>query len=182
MSNRSTIIIGSLIILVGFISLINALFHINLWDYFWPVVLICLGTLLLLRPQMVMPGTQVRFIPLGDIQRSGPWQVTPEEIWTFVGDIDLLVRPRSASWVLWVMSASWPHRAWGFPCHPGRLSRMAGRLATKWRRFSPRFRWQARITRLPSAKYAWKPPISFSRLRSPRYNLFKVSGGYYVRP
>jgi len=89
MSNRPTIIIGSLIILVGFISLINALFHINLWDYFWPVVLICLGALLLLRPQIVTAGTQVRFIPLGDIQRSGSWQVTPEEIWTFVGDIDL---------------------------------------------------------------------------------------------
>lgn len=89
MSNRTTIIIGSLIILVGFISLINALFHINLWDYFWPVVLICLGALLLLRPQIVTAGTQVRFIPLGDIQRSGSWQVTPEEIWTFVGDIDL---------------------------------------------------------------------------------------------
>lgn len=89
MSNRTTIVIGSLIILVGFISLINVLFHINLWDYFWPIVLICLGTLLLLRPQMVTPGIQVRFIPLGDIQRSGPWQVTPEEIWTFVGDIDL---------------------------------------------------------------------------------------------
>jgi len=89
MNHRLNIFIGAGIILIGFISLVNAIFHINLWDFFWPIVLIGLGTLLLLRPQMVTPGTNVRFIPLGDIHRSGTWQVTPEEIWTFVGDIDL---------------------------------------------------------------------------------------------
>jgi lia operon protein LiaF len=60
-----------------------------MWPYFWAVALILLGIWMIFRPRWVRGGTEVSFLLLGDHDRFGAWQVTDQEFWSFVGDIDL---------------------------------------------------------------------------------------------
>ena len=89
MRNKGQLIVGLVIVLIGVMLLVGNLFHVNLWDFFWPLVLIGLGVWLLLRPRTVGTGTKVQQRLLGDIRRSGEWQVTDEEFWILVGDLKL---------------------------------------------------------------------------------------------
>ena len=89
MRNKGQLIIGLVIVLIGVSLLVGNLFHVNLWDFLWPLVLIGLGVWLLLRPQTVRTGTKVQQRLLGDIRRRGAWQVTDEEFWILVGDVKL---------------------------------------------------------------------------------------------
>jgi len=89
MRNKSQLIVGLVIVLIGVTLLIGNLFHVNLWDFFWPLVFIGLGIWMLVRPRTVKTGTKVQHRLLGDIRRAGGWQVTDEEFWILVGDIKL---------------------------------------------------------------------------------------------
>lgn len=89
MRNQGQLFIGLFLILAGGLFLISNLLGINFWTYCWPVGLILLGVWLLLRPQMVGSETQVvqRFV--GNVERDGVWRVRNEEIWSFIGDIEM---------------------------------------------------------------------------------------------
>jgi len=89
MRNQGQVFLGILIIFIGLMFLIGNVFNVNVWIFCWPLGLILLGVWLLLRPQLVSPDTAVRQKLLGDIHRDGVWQVTNEEIWIGVGDVDL---------------------------------------------------------------------------------------------
>ena len=87
MRNKWQVVIGAFIILVGLMILIGNLTGFNFWKIFWPLLLIGLGIVLLLRPQMISSDATVRQKLLGDIRLDGEWQVTDEEIWLLVGDV-----------------------------------------------------------------------------------------------
>jgi predicted membrane protein len=87
--NRSATFLGGTIIVVGLMLLAGNLLNINVWELIWPLGLIVLGGWLLLRPHRAATGANVDFRFLGEIRRNGAWQVTPEEMTAFVGDIDL---------------------------------------------------------------------------------------------
>ena len=87
MQNRTPIFIGAALIGIGLMAVINALFHVDLWVILFPLLLIGIGAWIIVRPNMMRNGENFRFLFLGDIKKSGFWQVTPEEIWLFVGDI-----------------------------------------------------------------------------------------------
>jgi lia operon protein LiaF len=87
MRNQGQLFAGSLLIIFGLLFLCGTVFHINVWAFCWPIGLILLGVWILLRPQMIGPGTQVRVVPLGNIRRDGAWRVENEEFWVFVGDV-----------------------------------------------------------------------------------------------
>jgi lia operon protein LiaF len=55
----------------------------------WPSLLIALGLLLLLRPQLIGsdPNSSQRL--LGDIRRAGSWEVRDDEFWLGIGDLSL---------------------------------------------------------------------------------------------
>lgn len=89
MRNRWLILIGALFILWGLVHLIGILFHVNAGAFCLPVALIALGVWLLARPRVIGPGTGFRLLLLGDLRRSGAWQVANEEIWIGAGDIRL---------------------------------------------------------------------------------------------
>lgn len=89
MPNRGSLIIGGLFIFFGLLFLVGEIFDVNVWAVCWPLGLIFLGLWVALRPQLVGPGTNLRFKLLGDVHRTGVWQPTDEEIWLGVGDIDL---------------------------------------------------------------------------------------------
>lgn len=89
MRNRWLILIGVLLILWGLVSLISTLFDVNAGAFCLPIALIALGVWLLVRPRVLGPGTGLRVLLLGDLRRSGAWQVASEEIWVGVGDVRL---------------------------------------------------------------------------------------------
>lgn len=89
MRNRGFIIIGGLLILWGGLILLSDWLGIDFGTICWPVALILLGVFLLVRPRMAFGKARVTFSPLNNTRRSGPWQVTSEEIYTLVGDTRL---------------------------------------------------------------------------------------------
>jgi hypothetical protein len=83
------LIVGALLIFLGLTLLFEAVLDIQIWTYIWPLVLIGLGVWLLLRPYLPRSDILVRQKLLGDIHRRGLWQVTDEEIWSWIGSVDL---------------------------------------------------------------------------------------------
>jgi predicted membrane protein len=79
--------IGLLVIAYGLVLLAGELFHIDVWGFFFPLVLIALGVWLILRPRMLGSRGKVHTRILGDITRTGVWQVVPEELWLGIGDV-----------------------------------------------------------------------------------------------
>lgn len=89
MSKRGELFLGGILVLVGAIALMGTLLRVSLWAYFWPLLFIGLGAWFILRPRMVSEGRAVTMKLIGDIKRRGAWQVSDEEIWLIVGDVDL---------------------------------------------------------------------------------------------
>ena len=89
MDKKWLLIIGGMAILYGIILLMGRLFNFNGWAFFFPLLLIGLGIWVILRPHMLGTHGQVQTRLLGDIVRSGSWQVVPEEIWFGIGDVHL---------------------------------------------------------------------------------------------
>ncbi|MBN2678297.1 MAG: cell wall-active antibiotics response protein [Anaerolineaceae bacterium] len=89
MDRKWLLIIGGLAIIYGTLLLLGQVFNFNGWALFFPLLLIALGVWLILRPRTLGPSGQVQTRLLGDIIRSGAWQVVPEEIWLAIGDIHL---------------------------------------------------------------------------------------------
>ena len=86
---RGQVIIGSILVFIGLISLASLVFRVDIWAYCWPIALIVLGVWLLARPQFGSPDRPVRVVLLGEVRRRGDWHVTNQEIWLGVGDIEL---------------------------------------------------------------------------------------------
>jgi predicted membrane protein len=89
MRNQGQILIGVVILVVGLVFLIGGLLNIDAGILCFPTILILLGVWLLLRPWMAGPETSFRMAFLGPVRRHGAWQVADEEIWLFVGDVNL---------------------------------------------------------------------------------------------
>lgn len=89
MRNQGQLIFGGLLVFLGAVLLFGTLFQINVWAICWPAALVLLGVYLLVRPNLSMSGVGVNFHPFGDVKRRGDWAVTNEEIWMFIGDVDL---------------------------------------------------------------------------------------------
>ena len=89
MRNRGQLIFGGILILFGLLALFESLFNIDIGAFFWPLVLIGVGALLMLRPRFAPPGSEVWFRLFGGVNRYGVWQVRNEEVWMFIGDVRL---------------------------------------------------------------------------------------------
>jgi lia operon protein LiaF len=87
--NKGTLAFGLVLILLGLMTLVGNLTGVNAWAICWPSALILVGVWMVLRPQMIESGVALQQKILGDVKRSGEWQVREEEIWLGVGDIEL---------------------------------------------------------------------------------------------
>jgi predicted membrane protein len=83
---RSEIIIGSIVLGVGVLLLIGAIFDIDIWGLLCPAGLIGLGVWLIYRTRKDPREGDVNIKFVGDIRRSGSWQPQSEETWGFVLD------------------------------------------------------------------------------------------------
>lgn len=82
---RWQIILGIVLITMGFFALIDVVFEVNLWRFLGPLLLIGLGLLLILRPQLAGPEVDVKMPILGEVRKTGHWEATQHEIWWLVG-------------------------------------------------------------------------------------------------
>lgn len=89
MRSQTQLFLGAIIILMGVLFLIGNLFDVDVGAFCWPIGLIVVGVWLLLRPQMVSPGTATTQKILGEVERMGSWQVGDEEFLVFIADVDL---------------------------------------------------------------------------------------------
>lgn len=89
MRNQGQLYIGGFILLLGVLWLIGNLLNVDFWALCWPLFFILLGVWIIFRPRMVRAGTNVRFVPLADVHRSGTGRIENEEFWLLVGDVDL---------------------------------------------------------------------------------------------
>jgi hypothetical protein len=80
------IILGILLVTLGLFSLIEELVGVNLWRFVLPLILVGLGLMLILRPRKAKQGVHVQMPILGDLRKTGNWEVTQHEIWLIVGD------------------------------------------------------------------------------------------------
>jgi predicted membrane protein len=89
MKGRVQLIFGGGLILFGLLLLLSNLFDVDLGKFCFPTFLVLIGVLILLRPQMLPSDTNFKVVPLGDVKRSGEWQVETEEFWIFLGSMYL---------------------------------------------------------------------------------------------
>jgi predicted membrane protein len=86
---RWQIVFGIGLILLGLFALIDVLTGINLWGLVFPLILICIGVMLILRPRMAGREVQVKMPILGDLRKKGAWEVGNHDIWLLIGSIRL---------------------------------------------------------------------------------------------
>lgn len=89
MKKHTQILLGSALILFGTLIMMSNLFNIDIGAICWPSILIMVGVLIIVRPRIAPQGTDVRMLLFADMRRSGEWDVMDQEIWSFVGDVDL---------------------------------------------------------------------------------------------
>ncbi len=89
MTRQGRFLAGGILILIGVVALVGAIFHVSFGELCFPLGLVVVGVLLLFRPHWSLPNADAHIFPLGDLRRSGEWQVETEEIWTFVSNINL---------------------------------------------------------------------------------------------
>lgn len=89
MRNRGQFIFGAILLALGLISLISAIFHIDFGALCWPILLIAVGIFLVLRPRLAGPDSANEVSLIGERRRRGSWTVRNEEFWMGVGDIEL---------------------------------------------------------------------------------------------
>ncbi|MBA4419589.1 MAG: hypothetical protein C0391_00385 [Anaerolinea sp.] len=82
---RWQVIIGSLLIFFGVIALVNAIWHIQLGRYLWPIIFIAAGVLLLVKPKL--PGSWLwDWISVNHAVRKGEVFAREETRNGFIGD------------------------------------------------------------------------------------------------
>ena len=81
------VLLGAILIITGVFILADRIFGIDMWSYLWPLALILIGLLLILRPPHFTHSGNGTFI--GTVEKSGDWQVTDSEFSVGLGDMDL---------------------------------------------------------------------------------------------
>lgn len=85
---RLPVIIGGLLIFFGVIALVNAIWHIQLGRYLWPIVIIGLGVMLLIKPKL--PGSWLwDWVSENHAARKGEVFAREESRSGFIGDTTL---------------------------------------------------------------------------------------------
>jgi lia operon protein LiaF len=104
MKNKGELVLGISILVIGGVLLVGNLAQINVWRFFWPLLLIGLGVLILIRQQSAQKlGTRAIFSFSKDIKRRDVWEISDAEYWHFAGDfkLDLTAAVLSEKTHLW---------------------------------------------------------------------------------
>ncbi len=89
MHNRWMLYIGIAIVVWGLVTLLAAIFQVDLGPFCLPTMLILIGLFMLLGPRMARRDARFHQGIIGDVRRYGSWTVADEEIWQVIGDVVL---------------------------------------------------------------------------------------------
>jgi predicted membrane protein len=92
MRDKGQLWLGGVLIFLGVLIMLDNLFGIRFGSLFWPLVFILVGVLIIVRPRMVGPDTEVGVRLFGDVRNMGEWDVRDAEYWCFIGDVKLDMR------------------------------------------------------------------------------------------
>lgn len=91
MTKRNQQILAVVLIAFGGLYLVANFINIDPGDFFWPIIFILLGVVLIFRPKSIVPDNS-RHMFAGDIQVDKTWEPVDEEVRMFAGDIDIDLR------------------------------------------------------------------------------------------
>jgi len=89
MRPKGLIVLGIIFIVLGLTALVSTLTGYDFGAICFPLGLILLGVWVLWRPRMVSGERETHFQFLGDVKRTDNYALHNEEIWSFIGDIDI---------------------------------------------------------------------------------------------
>lgn len=85
---RWALFVGGFLVFIGLVSLVEAIWKIDLGKFFWPLVLIIVGIWILVRPPIPhWLNWDSRFV--NETNRSGEWYARDETINGFIGETNL---------------------------------------------------------------------------------------------
>lgn len=87
MKNRTTILIGSILVIIGVFSIVDSLFNINLWSLILPLLLIAIGFFILFRPKSLSGDSDFILRFVNEIDEFHTNAIKPAEYLSFVTDI-----------------------------------------------------------------------------------------------
>lgn len=89
-SQRSShVMLGAVLIGVGALFLLSNMFNINMWRFFWPVMLIGIGLFVLTWNSRRNPEAAHEDHIIGEIKRKETGAMHSQDMWIGIGDIDL---------------------------------------------------------------------------------------------
>src|SRR5688500_15674979 len=89
MQNRSQLFFGGVLITLGAMFLASNVLNINLWQFFFPTLLILIGVSIILRSQNRNPEVVHRDKLFGDLDVVISGQPRSEDMWVGIGDVGL---------------------------------------------------------------------------------------------
>jgi predicted membrane protein len=89
MQNKTTLFLGTGLILIGILAVIKVLTGFDFWVFLFPILIILFGVFLIMRPNMTGNNAEFIFRFLGEFEETGNWPVRNQEIWVLVGDVEL---------------------------------------------------------------------------------------------
>lgn len=93
MRDKGQLWLGGVLIFLGLLVLLDNVFvDIDFGSLFWPLIFILVGVLIIVRPRMVNPETEVGVRLFGDVRHLGEWEVNDAEYWSFIGDVKMDMR------------------------------------------------------------------------------------------
>jgi predicted membrane protein len=87
--NSGLLFFGIALIAIGVLSLFSTWLHVNWGSLFFPALLVLFGVWMLIKPRQVGFIGDANVVFIGEVRRSGQWQVTGESFLAFISDIDL---------------------------------------------------------------------------------------------
>ncbi len=93
MRDKGQLWLGGVLIFLGLLILLDNIFvDIAFGSLFWPLIFILVGMLIIVRPRMVSPETEVTVRLFGDTRQMGEWDARDAEFWSFIGDVKMDMR------------------------------------------------------------------------------------------
>lgn len=88
MKNRTAVLLGSILILVGLFSIVNLVFDINLWSLILPLFLISVGLFIILKPKTMPGGSEFILRFVNDSHERDYWKLESGEYLSFVSNLE----------------------------------------------------------------------------------------------
>ncbi len=88
MKNRSALILGFVLIIIGLFSIVDLVFDINLWSLILPLFLIAIGLFILFKPKGLSGEGDFILRFIYDSKERTEWDLESAEYLLFVSDIE----------------------------------------------------------------------------------------------